>query len=79
MLTQFFSWYLAVQLVSLAALPLTLTTFANLPDRGYAFSKSLGIFLVGFTLWLGHELRPPAQRSRRRVARRRNRGGGERD
>ncbi len=53
MLTQFFSWYLAVQLVSLAALPLTLTTFANLPDRGYAFSKPLGIFLVGFTLWLG--------------------------
>ncbi len=53
MLTQFFSWYLAVQLVSLAALPLTLATFANLPDRGYAFSKSLGIFLVGFTLWIG--------------------------
>lgn len=49
----FLIWYLIVQLTSLAALPLALRLFANLPDRGYAFAKSLGILLVGVVLWLG--------------------------
>ncbi len=52
-ISDFFIWYLIVQLISLAALPLALTLFANLPDRGYAFAKSLGILLVGVILWLG--------------------------
>lgn len=49
----FLLWYLVVQLVSLAALPLALRLFAALPDRGFAFAKSLGILLLGFILWLG--------------------------
>ncbi len=49
----FLLWYLIVQLIALAALPLALRLFAVLPDRGYAFAKSLGILLVGATLWLG--------------------------
>lgn len=49
----FLLWYLAVQLISLAALPLAWRLFAALPDSGYAFAKSLGILLVGFFLWLG--------------------------
>ena len=53
MLWQFFSWYLVVQLITAAALPLTLRLFVNLADRGYAFAKSLGILLVGVILWLG--------------------------
>lgn len=53
MVWQFLSWYLIVQLITLAALPLTLTLFYNLPDRGYAFAKSLGILLVGVLFWLG--------------------------
>lgn len=53
LLTEFIAWYLVVQLIALAALPLALRLFANLPDRGYAFSKSLGILLVGFVLWFG--------------------------
>ncbi len=53
MLWQFFSWYLTIQLISLAVLPLTGSLFANVSDRGYAFSKSLGILLVGLILWLG--------------------------
>ena len=52
-LSDFLVWYLVVQLISLAALPLALRLFANLPDRGYAFAKSLGILLVGVVLWLG--------------------------
>ncbi len=54
MIWQFISWYLVIQLITLAALPLTLTIFTNLPDRGYAFAKSLGILLVGFLFWLGY-------------------------
>lgn len=54
MLIQFLSWYLIVQLITLAVLPLTYHLFANLADRGYAFAKSLGILLVGFVLWLGY-------------------------
>ena len=54
MLWQFFSWYLVLQLMALAVLPLTLTLFPNLPDRGYAFSKSVGVLAVGFVFWLGY-------------------------
>jgi YYY domain-containing protein len=53
MIWQFLSWYLVVQLITLAALPLTVRLFPNLADRGYAFAKSLGILLVGLILWLG--------------------------
>jgi uncharacterized membrane protein len=52
-IVSFLSWYLVVQLISVAALPLSSRIFAALPDRGYAFAKSLGILLVGFFLWLG--------------------------
>lgn len=54
MIWQFLSWYLVIQLITIVALPLTLTVFTNLPDRGYAFAKSLGILLVGMLFWLGY-------------------------
>jgi len=54
MIWQFLSWYLVIQLITIIALPLTLTVFTNLPDRGYAFAKSLGILLVGMLFWLGY-------------------------
>ena len=49
----FLSWYLITQIVSLAALPLTLRIFRHLPDKGYAFARVLGILLVSLLLWLG--------------------------
>ena len=49
----FLSWYLITQIVSLAALPLTLRLFRHLPDNGYAFARVLGILLVSLLLWLG--------------------------
>lgn len=52
-LAAFLTWYLTIQLTSVAALPLVLRFFAGLPDRGYVFAKILGPFLVGVTLWLG--------------------------
>ena len=49
----FLSWYLITQVVSVAALPLTLRLFRHLPDNGYVFARVLGIFLVSLLLWLG--------------------------
>lgn len=33
-------------------LPLTLTVFHNLPDRGWAFSKAIGLAVLAFCVWL---------------------------
>ncbi|MDE0311611.1 MAG: hypothetical protein OXI52_05050, partial [Caldilineaceae bacterium] len=49
----FLGWYAITQAVGAAAMPLTLRNFRALPDRGYAFSRVLGIFLVSLVLWLG--------------------------
>lgn len=54
MIWQFFSWYFIIQLITLVSVPLTTVLFANLWDRGYAFTKSLGILLVGVLFWLGY-------------------------
>lgn len=45
-------WFLAVQACGLAALPLASRLFRALPDRGYAFSKPLGLLLVAYLIWL---------------------------
>ncbi len=52
-LQPFLAWYVVIQLVGLAALPLAWRIFTHLPDRGAAFSKPLGILLLGFLLWWG--------------------------
>jgi YYY domain-containing protein len=44
-------WWLIVQLMGLAALPLAFRLLRWLPDRGYAFSKAMGVLLVSFLLW----------------------------
>lgn len=46
-------WYLALQLCAFAAMPLAMRFFGRLPESGYAFTKVLGVFLVGVILWLG--------------------------
>src|SRR5512143_3167543 len=45
-------WWLLITVIGLAAAPLALKTFPSLPDRGYAFSKPLGLLLVGLAAWL---------------------------
>lgn len=47
-----FVWWLVVEIIGLAALPVAWRLFASLRDRGYAFAKPLGIFLVSFALWV---------------------------
>ena len=51
-----FIWWLWMQLLGLAALPLTYRFFRRLPDRGYAFARPLGLLLTSYVLWLGGSL-----------------------
>ena len=44
-------WLLVLELFSIAALPLAYRAFSQLPDRGWAFSKPLGLLGVGFGVW----------------------------
>jgi YYY domain-containing protein len=45
-------WWLMTQVVGLAALPLCLTLFRRLPDRGYTLSKAFALLLVGYVFWI---------------------------
>lgn len=49
-------WWLLVMLVGVIALPVTYLLFHKLPDRGYGLSKSLGILLIGYFIWLNSSL-----------------------
>jgi YYY domain-containing protein len=48
----FLSWYIAVSLAGWIAFPIAYRLFRFLPDRGLAFSKPLGLLLVGYLFWL---------------------------
>src|SRR2546425_2293604 len=41
-----------VEVLGFICLPLTITVFHNLPDRGWAFSKAIGLALLAFCAWL---------------------------
>jgi YYY domain-containing protein len=47
-----FVWWLTAQAFGLAGLPLAQFLFRALPDRGYAFGKTLGLLLSGYLAWL---------------------------
>ncbi len=49
-------WWLWMQVLGLAALPLTHRFFRRLPGRGYAFARPLGLLLTSYVLWLGGSL-----------------------
>ena len=49
-------WWLWMQVIGLAALPLAYQFFRRFPDRGYAFARPLGLLLTGYLLWLGASL-----------------------
>jgi len=50
-------WWLAVDVIALAAWPVTYTVFHRLRDRGHLLSKSLGLILLGYLVWLPSSLR----------------------
>jgi YYY domain-containing protein len=47
-----FSWWLGIEILGLAALPLAWRLFRNLPDRGYPLAKPLGILLTSYLVWV---------------------------
>ncbi|MCB9127026.1 MAG: phospholipid carrier-dependent glycosyltransferase [Ardenticatenales bacterium] len=50
-------WALLLELLGLLALPWLLTVMPQMPGRGYAFAKPLGLLLVGWLSWLLASLR----------------------
>ena len=46
------AWLILIQVLGLLALPITFYIFRPLVDRGYLFSKLLGVFLVCLFVWL---------------------------
>ncbi len=51
-MTEFVLWYIAVELLGLAALPLAMAALPRLADRGYGLAKILGVLLVTFCNYL---------------------------
>lgn len=45
------AWWMTAAVLGLTAMPLTGRLFRNFEDRGWMFSKVLGIVLTGFTVW----------------------------
>src|SRR5437899_572801 len=41
-----------VEVLGFICMPLTITVFHKLPDRGWAFSKAIGMALLAFCVWL---------------------------
>lgn len=41
-----------MEVLGIVFLPLTVTVFHNLPDRGWAFSKAVGLAVLAFCVWL---------------------------
>ncbi len=46
-------WWATLEIFGWLALPLTMRVFRWLPDRGYAFSKAIGLLVVSYLVWLG--------------------------
>ena len=50
-MVELFQMWALVEVLGLACLPLTMTIFHNLPDRGWAFSKAIGVAMLAFLVW----------------------------
>ncbi|MCS6908570.1 MAG: DUF2298 domain-containing protein, partial [Anaerolineales bacterium] len=55
-------WYLTISLLGWVAYPLTRQLFAGLDDRGYPLSRTFGLLLLSYLVWLLGSLRVPFQR-----------------
>jgi YYY domain-containing protein len=51
-MTAVISWYLIVMAFGWLAWPLAFRLLPGLADRGYSFSRALGLLLTGFVFWL---------------------------
>jgi YYY domain-containing protein len=46
-----FLWWLALEMIGLAGLPLTMLVFANLPDRGWTLARPFSLLILGWLIW----------------------------
>ncbi len=51
------TWWGLIELIGLVGFPLTFVMLRALPDRGYNFSKIVGLLLVSYVLWIGASAR----------------------
>ncbi|HEX9331381.1 MAG TPA: DUF2298 domain-containing protein, partial [Anaerolineales bacterium] len=51
------AWFILLQWIGFLALPITMTTFQRLTDRGYIFSKSIGLLIIAWASWMISSLR----------------------
>ena len=49
---QLLEMWALVEALGFVFLPLTITVFHNLPDRGWAFNKAIGVAVLAFFVWL---------------------------
>ncbi len=53
----FMQWWLVLLLLGLIFLPLTQKIFSSYHDNGYLFSKTIGIAISGYLMWLASSIR----------------------
>src|SRR3990172_8648956 len=51
-----FIWWATIFIVSLTVLPVSINLFAKFIDRGYIFSKIIGILISSYLIWLAGSL-----------------------
>src|SRR5688500_12723272 len=51
-LSSIFIWYISISAVGILFLPVTHYLYSGFIDHGYAFSKTIGILLITFTIWI---------------------------
>ncbi|MGQ0604915.1 MAG: DUF2298 domain-containing protein [Anaerolineales bacterium] len=51
-LLSFLSWYIAVSVAGVVALPLAFRLFHLLPERGYTLARPLGLLTTGYGFWM---------------------------
>jgi YYY domain-containing protein len=50
-MSELLGWWLLVEALGVASLPLTITVFSRLPDRGWSATKALALLAVGWLVW----------------------------
>lgn len=56
-------WWVVLTAIGVTALPLAFTVLRRLPDRGYAFTKMLGLLGVSYLFWISGSLGFSANRA----------------
>ena len=63
-------FFLLVEVIGLAALPLAALAFGRLPGAGLGFSKPLGVLLVTWMVWMAASVTPAPYGTTHRARRR---------